>query len=146
MQRGAAHSEEFARQQLVLQPLYNRAVRLLGQTAGLLLLANAGSDHDRQREHLGAALRDCRELQDALEGGLALRSTTAAAVANSAKRIGDLLERLDQRFARSLRDGVELSAMLGEIASVRRLLHESACPHHGLALVDFSGACCAGAH
>ena len=131
---------------LVLQPLYNGAVRLLGQAAGLLLLANAGSDPDRQREHLGAARRNWRELQDIVESELAFRSKTAETVAKSVARLGALLERLDRRFARVLRDDVELSAMLGELAGIRCLLHESACPQHGLALVDFSGACCAGAH
>ena len=131
---------------LVLQPLYNGAVRLLGQTAGLLLLTNGGSDSDRQREHLGAALRNCRELQDTIEAELVFHSKTAEAVATSVARLGILLERLEQRFARSLRDEAELPLMLRELAAIRRHLQESSCPQHGLALVDFSGACCAGAH
>ncbi len=145
MQTGLAHSGESARKLLVLQPLYNGAVRLLGQAAGLLLLANAGSDLDRQREHLGVALRNWRELQDAIESEVVFRSKTAAAVAKGVVRLGALLERLEQRFARSLSDDTELSAMLGELAGIRQLLHEASCPQHGLALVDFTGACCAGA-
>jgi hypothetical protein len=141
-----AHSEESARMLLVLQPLYNGTVRLLGQVAGLLLLANAGSDPDRQREHLGAALRSWRELQDGIEAELVFRSKTAEAVANSVTRLGAVLERLERRFARSLREDSELPLMLGELAGIRRILHEASCPQHGLALVDLSGACCAGAH
>ena len=110
------------------------------------MLAGAGSDPDRQREHLGAALRNCRELQDGVESDLAFRSKAGDAVAQSVARLGALLDRLQRRFSQSLRDDAELSAMLGEIAGIRRLLQGASCPQHGLALVDFSGACCAGAH
>ncbi len=146
MRTAVTPGEESARKLLVLQPLYNGAVRLLGQTAGLLLLANVGSDPDHQREHLRAALHNWHQLQDAIEGDFAFRSKTSEAVANSVTRLGALLERLEERFARSLRDEAELSAMLGELAAVRHLLHDASCPQHGLALVDFGGACCAGAH
>ena len=92
----------------MLQPLYNGAVRLLGQVAGLLLLANAGSDLDRQCGHLRVALLQWRELQDAIESDLAFRLPTAVAVAQSIERIGALLERLERRFALCLSDEAEL--------------------------------------
>lgn len=131
---------------MLLQPLYNRAVRLLGQVAGLLLLASAGSDLDRQRSHLRLAHLQWRELQDGIESDLAFRSPTAAAVAQSVERIGALLERLERRFALCLTDEAELPQLLGELAAIRRLLQNASCPQHGLAIVDFTGACCAGAH
>ena len=146
MQPGLHESERTAQQQLLLQPLYNGAVRLLGQAAGLLLLANAGSDLDRQRGHLRVALLQWRELQDGIESDLAFPSRTATAIAASVERIGALLERLERRFALSLADDAELPLLLGELAAIRRVLQESACPRHGLAIVDFAGACCAGAH
>jgi hypothetical protein len=146
MQPGLQQSEQAAQQQLMLQPLYNSAVRLLGQVAGVLLLANAGSDLDRQRGHLRVAQIQWRELLDAIESDLAFRSRTAAAVSGSIKRIGALLERLESRFARSLTDERELPHLLGELAAIRRLLQDASCPQHGLAIVDFAGACCAGAH
>ncbi|HYV89893.1 MAG TPA: hypothetical protein VFA91_15045 [Candidatus Polarisedimenticolia bacterium] len=146
MQPTLQQSEQAARRQLVLQPLYNGAVRLLGQVAGLLLLAQAGSDLDRQRGHLRVALLQWRELQDAIESDLAFRLPTAVAVAQSIERIGALLERLERRFALSLSDDTELPLMLGELAAIRRILQNASCPQHGLAIVDFAGACCAGAH
>jgi hypothetical protein len=146
MQPARQQSEQAARRQLLLQPLYNGAVRLLGQVAGLLLLAQAGSDLDRQRGHLRVALLQWRELQDAIESDLAFHSPTTAAVAQSIERIGALLERLERRFALSLSDDTELPLMLGEFAAIRRILQNASCPQHGLAIVDFAGACCAGAH
>jgi hypothetical protein len=146
MQPPRQHSEETAQRQLLLQPLYNGAVRLLGQVAGLLLLANAGSDLDRQRGHLRIALLQWRELQEAIESDLAFRSPAAAAVADSVERIGALLQRLERRFALSLTDAAELPHLLGELAAIRGVLQSASCPQHGLAIVDFTGACCAGAH
>jgi hypothetical protein len=135
-------SEESAMQQLALQPLFNGATRLLGQVSGLLLLANAGGDRDRPRQHLANARLQWRGLQDA-RSGLAI-SKSAAGVTESLSRLGMLLDRLERRFALSLHDDHELRLMLDEIAVIRRLLQESSCPQHGLALVDFAGACCAG--
>ncbi len=146
MRTGPASSEETARRLLALQPLHNGAVRLLGQVAGLLLLANAGGDPDRQREHLAAARRRRRELQEAIGSDASFSSRTGDGVARSLERLGALLDRLERRYAQSRRDEAELALLLGELAGIRRLLQESSCPRHGLALVDFSGACCAGRH
>jgi hypothetical protein len=136
--------EKSAMQQLALQPLFNGATRLLGQVSGLLLLAHAGGDPDRQRQHLANARLQWRDFQDA-RSGLGV-SKSAAGVTESLSRLGVLLDRLERRFARSLHDDHELRLMLDEIAAIRRLLQESSCPRHGLALVDFAGACCAGGH
>ena len=136
--------EEAAMRQLALQPLFNGATRLLGQISGLLLLAIAGGDLDRQRQHVQVARLHWRHLQDG-RGGLVV-SKPATGVVESLSRLGVLLDRLERRFALALRDEHELAAMLREIAAIRRLLQDSSCPRHGLALVDFAGACCAGAH
>ncbi len=146
MQTGWATSAEAAERRVLLQPRYNGPVSLLGQTAGWLRLARAGSDPDRLREQLGVVLRRWRELQDGVAGDLTFRPKTGHAVVESVTRLGALLDRLEQRFSQSMRDDAELSAMLGELAGIRRLLHGASCPQHGLVLVDFSGACCAGAH
>jgi hypothetical protein len=146
MQPGAQQNEQAAQRQFLVQPLYNGAVRLVGQVAGLLLLANAGSDLDRQRGHLHTARLQWRDLQDRIESDLAFRSPTVAAIAQSVERIGILLDRLEHRFARSLTDDAELPALLGELAVIRAVLQNASCPQHGLAIVDFAGACCAGAH
>ena len=146
MQSAFRLSEQSAQRQLLLQPIYNGAVRLLGQIGGLLLLANAGSGLDRQRRHLRTALLQWRELHDRIASDLSFRSPTAAAIAQSIERIGALLQRLERRFSLSLADEAELPLLLGELAAIRRLLQNASCPQHGLAIVDFTGACCAGAH
>jgi hypothetical protein len=146
MQPDVQQNEQAAQRQLLLQPLYNGAVRLLGQVAGLLLLTQAGSDADRQRGHLHTARLQWRKLQDRIESDLAFRSPTAVGVAESVERIGILLDRLEQCFARSLTDDAELPALLGELTAIRAVLQKASCPQHGLAIVDFAGACCAGAH
>lgn len=146
MQPGVQQNEQATQRQLLIQPLYNGAVRLLGQVAGLLLLAQAGSDLDRQRGHLHTARLQWRELQNRIESDLAFRSPAAAAVTESVARIGTLLDRLEHNFALSLADDAELPALLGELAAIRAVLQNASCPQHGLAMVDFAGACCAAAH
>ena len=136
--------EDFLRQQLALQPAFKGATRLLGQIAGLLLLANAGSDLDRQRHHLAVARTQWRELDDAARDLDC--SQTAAGIAQGVERLRPLLDRLDRRFAESLCGEGELRMMLEELAAIRALLQTVSCPQHGLALVDFAGGCCAGAH
>ena len=136
--------EAVLQRQLALQPAFNGATRLLGQVAGLLLLANAGSDLDRQRQHVSSAQLQWRALDDAVHDVRV--SLISASIARSVERLGILIERLDRRFGTSLSDDAELGAMLEELAAIRSLLQEASCPQHGLALVDFAGACCAGAH
>ncbi len=137
-------SADILQRQLALQPAFNGATRLLGQVAGLLLLANAGSNLDRQRQHVAAAQLQWRALDDAVRN-LEV-SQIATSIACSIERLGILLERLERRFRMSLGDDAELRAMLEELAAIRSLLQKASCPQHGLALVDFAGACCAGAH
>jgi hypothetical protein len=141
--RESTGSEEFARRQLALQPLFNGALHLLGQVAGLLLLANAGSDPDRQQSHLIVAHAQWQELQERCASAAPKGSAAGRATGESIDRLGILLQRLERRFAASLRDDGELRAMLEELAGIRRLLHNASCPHHGLAVVDLTGACCA---
>ena len=136
-------NEAVLQHHLALQPAFNGATRLLGQVAGLLLLANAGSDLDRQRQHVAAAQLQWRALDDAAHG--LGGSQIGTSIACSVERLGILLDRLDRRFGMSLGDDGELSAMLEELAAIRSLLQKASCPQHGLALVDFAGACCAGA-
>lgn len=136
--------EDFVRQQLALQPAFNGATRLLGQVAGVLLLANAGSDLDRQRQHLNNARAQWREL-DQIAGHLD-QSMTGIGIVESIGRLGVLVDRLDRRFSASLGDDEDLRKMLEELAAIRALLQTASCPLHGLALVDFAGGCCAGVH
>ena len=144
----ATGSDEFARRQLALQPLFAQAARLLGQTAGLLLLATAGSDLDRQKSHLRVARAQWRDLRMAYRG---LESpthfaTSFGAVGITIDRLGSLLDRLDRRFATILREDAELAALLAELSATRRILQKGSCPHRGLAIVDLAGACCAAGH
>jgi hypothetical protein len=144
----ATGSDEFARRQLALQPLFAQAARLLGQTAGLLLLAAAGSDLDRQKSHLRVARAQWRDLRMAYRG---LESpthfaTSFGAVGITIDRLGSLLDRLDRRFATILREDAELATLLAELSATRRILQKGSCPHRGLAIVDLAGACCAAGH
>jgi hypothetical protein len=144
----AATSDEFVQGQLALQPLFAKAARLLGQTAGLLMLATAGSEPERQRSHLQIARAQWRELQDDFRG---LGSPADAvpshrAVGATIERLGLLLDRLDDRFLASLREDSELASLLTELAATRRVLQSGSCPHGGLTIVDMAGACCAASH
>ena len=88
--------EDFAQRQLALQPLFTRTARLLGQAAGLLLLANAGSDRDRQRSHLRVAHAQWQELAAAFGDLDSPRDASPShrAIGATIQRLGEMLERL----------------------------------------------------
>ncbi len=144
----SARSEEFAHRQLALQPLFAQAASLLGQTAGLLLLASAGSAPERQKDHLRVARAQWRDLQEAFRDldSPAPATSSHRAVGATIERLGPLLDRLDRRFQASLREDGELACLLAELAATRRILQAGSCPHGGLAIVDLAGACCAAGH
>jgi hypothetical protein len=140
--------EDFAQRQLALQPLFTRTARLLGQSAGLLLLASAGSDLDRQRGHLRVARAQWQDLA-ALFGDLDSSgdaSPSHRAIGATIQRLGEMLERLDRRFSASLRNDSQFTALLNELAATRGILQSGSCPHSGLTIVDLAGACCATGH
>ena len=141
-------SDEFARRQMALQPLFAQTARLLGQSAGLLLLATAGSDLDRQRSHLLVARVQWGDLREAYRRLESPTPTTTSfrAVGGAIDRLGLLLDRLDRRFATTLREASELSTLLAELTAARRILQSGGCPNHGLTIVDLAGACCAAGH
>jgi hypothetical protein len=140
--------EDRARGLLALQPVFAGAGRLLGQTAGLLLLAKAGSDRDKQRSYLRVALAQWRDLSAAF-GALPAPSEAPAsfrATGLAIEKLGALLERIDRRFCSALREDGELARLLTELQAVRQVLLAGSCPHRGLAIVDLDGACCAARH
>ena len=120
------------------------------QSKDHVAMVDVGHNHADFGETLavsyGVALLQWRELQDGVESNLAFPSRAGAAVVESVKRIGSLLERLECRFALNLTDDAELPVLLIELGAIRGVLQAASCPQHGLAIVDFTGACCAGAH
>jgi hypothetical protein len=140
--------EDFAQRQLALQPLFTRTARLLGQAAGLLLLANAGSDRDRQRSHLRVAHAQWQELAAAFGDLDSPRDASPShrAIGATIQRLGEILEQLARRFSASLRDDGEFASLLNELAATRAILQSGSCPHNGLTIVDLAGACCATGH
>ena len=142
----AGTTEEFDQGQLALQPLFAKAARLLGQTAGLLLLASAGSEPGRQRDHLHVARLQWAELRDSYRAVESPASASREAVGTTIERLGALLDRLDRRFQAYLGEEGELAGLLAELATTRRILQAGSCPHGGLAIIDLAGACCAARH
>jgi hypothetical protein len=140
--------KNFAQRQMALQPLFTRTARLLGQAAGLLLLANAGSDLDRQRSHLRVARAQWQDLAAAFGDLESPESASPGqrAIGATIERLGEILDRLDRRFLASLREDGDFTGLLNELAATRAILQSGSCPHSGLTIVDLAGACCAGAH
>lgn len=92
-----------------------------------------------------AQWRDLRQAYRDL-GTPAQATTSFGAVGATIDRLGSLLDRLDRRFATTLRQDGELALLLAELSATRRILQAGSCPHRGLTIVDLAGACCAAGH
>jgi len=129
---------------LALKPLFDRLSALLGQAAGILLLANAGGDPERERLHLISMREQYAAAGDAL--GSMTRPPGLAASFEAARRVlpmlGDILTSLEDRPT----SAGDSKALLGRLLEARRILLDGSAPEHGLGLVDLAGACCAGRH
>ena len=131
---------------LALQPLFDRLSRLLGQLAGVALLASAGAEPDRQLCHL-AVIKE--QLQSAREtyAGLAPPQHVAGsfrAMGQTLALIDEIMARLDRRPAIALLDDASFHELTQGLSAARRLLISGSPP--GLGIVNFAGACCARGH
>jgi hypothetical protein len=131
-------AERLIAEQLLLQPLDERASRLLGQLAGILLLATAGTDPERPRAHLPAlraryaeVCATYRELAPPHHLGATFR-----AIGEALALIGGALDELDARAAAPL--------PMARLQAARRALQRGSRPALGIAPVDLASACCAG--
>jgi hypothetical protein len=144
--RSPAVDERLIGEGLALRPLFDRLSRLLGQMAGLALLASAGAEPDRQVCHLAvvkAQLQAAHEAFARLARPLHLAGTFDA-MGQTLALMEEIMARLDRRPAIALLDDGSFSALTQGLSAARRLLLSGSAP--GLGIVDFAGACCALGH
>ena len=144
--RRPALDERLIGESLVLQPVFDRLSRLLGQLAGVALLASAGAEPDRQDCHL-AVIKEQLEAAEVAFARLARPRHLAGtfhAMGGTLALIEQVMARLDRRPGLAHLDDSSFSALTQMLAAARRLLLSASA--RGLAVVDFSGACCAHGH
>ena len=131
---------------LVLQPVFDRLSRLLGQLAGVALLASAGAEPDRQDCHLAVIKEQLEAAQEAFARLARPRhlAGTFHAMGATLALIEQVMAQLDRRPVVALLDDDLFSALTQTLAAARRLLLSASAP--SLSIVDFSGACCALGH
>jgi hypothetical protein len=137
--------EKLVGEGLALQPLFDRLSRLLGQLAGVALLACAGADSDRQAGHL-AVVKEQLEAAHAAFARLVRPQRLADslhAMAESLALMDEMTACLDRRPAGLFLDDGAFSELLAKLNQARRLLLSGSAPGLGIGLVDFAGACCA---
>jgi hypothetical protein len=149
-------AEDLAAAEAALKPVFDLVAALLGQAAGILLLAMANAEPERQRLHLISLNQRYRIAEDALWAlPLSPRATAGFRAARTALPIlGAILQGLEESCVTAAAGGVALAGLLARLADARRILLAGSAPGHGLghrpghglALVDLSGACCAGLH
>lgn len=133
-------------ERLALQPLFNRLSRLLGQMAGMALLASAGAEPDRQVCHLAAVKAQLQAAHEAY-ARLARPQHLAGsfhAMGRTLALMEEMVARLERRPAIALLDDDSFFALAQELSAARRVLLSGSAP--GLDIVDFAGACCALGH
>ncbi len=145
---GHPSGDEVAAAEAVLKPVFDRLSALLGQAAGVLMLALAGAAPEGQRLHLAAMRESCLAAEAGLAtlGGTARWAASRRAAEQALPILREILEALDARYAEALEGGPELSDLLRRLATARRILLAGGQPRLGLSVVDLASACCAGAH
>jgi len=124
-------------EQLRLQPLYERSARLLGQLAGILLLATTGRDPVAQRRHLPVLQEQHAAACDAYRDLAPPRhlQATFRAVGAALTEIGAALAELHAAAAPPL--------LFARLQAAGRALQHGSRPALGLTPVDLTTACCA---
>jgi len=140
-----AGDETLLAERLVLAPLFDRLSRILGQMAGLLMLAAAGLGPERLASHV-ASLKD--QLAAAREGFAGSNAPSRlpagfAAAGSALAELEELAAQLGSRPAGMLGDDRAFVDALGRLAGIRGRLLAASAPGLGIGLVDFAGACCA---
>jgi len=140
-----AVDEQLIGESVALRPLFDRLSRLLGQLAGLALLASAGTEPERQVGHLTVVKEQLAAVRDALATMDRPRrlAATFRAMAETLARMDAVTARLGRRPAVLLLDDDAFSTLTEELGAARRLLLAGSAPALGIGLVEFSAACCA---
>ncbi len=128
-----------------MRPLFDALSRLLGQLAGVLLLACAGIEPDRQASHL-AMVKEQLQAAHACFAGLARPrhlGATFHAMGQTLALLDDVTARLERHPAAVLPGDGAFGTLMEELSAARRLLLAGSTPALGIGLVDFAGACCA---
>jgi len=143
---GPALDERSIGESLALQPLFDRLSRLLGQLAGVALLASAGAEPDRQVCHLAVIKAQLQAAHDAYAGLARPRHLAESfhAMGQTLALLEHTMARLDRRPAIALLDDASFHELTQGLSAARRLLIAGSPP--GLGIVDFAGACCARGH
>ena len=144
--RCPAVDERLIGEGLALQPLFNKLSRLLGQMAGMALLASAGTEPDRQVCHLASVKAQLQAAHEAYARLARPRhlAGTFHAMGETLALMDETMARLDRRPAIALLDDDSFFALTQGLSAARRLLVTASAP--GLGIVDFAGACCALGH
>jgi hypothetical protein len=122
---------------------YDALRRLLGQVAGLLVLAQASDRREiLDLPAIAVAREQWREVTDMLAGLPAGRvyPRHVEALSRAARLVGACLDALDGQ-ARS-GSGVDVGLALDRIAGAYRLVQSSSDDRLGLTMVDFRQSCC----
>jgi hypothetical protein len=128
--------------ELTVKPLFDRLSALLGQIAGILLLAGAGSDPESERLHVLALRAQFSAAVDAVQTATPPPGLGASyeAAQRALPIMGEILADLENPLAV---DEGALRRHIGRVLEVRRLLLAGSVPRLGLGPVDLAGACCA---
>lgn len=136
--------DELIRYALDVRPCYDRINRIIGQLAGLFILAQASCRFDADFESATAALRQIEEVRDTLS------SIVPPATAKRHHRqlclaLGEIRS-VSARFGRSLRTPEDtraaISAWTVTLKQAAARVRASAAVQLGLMPVDLSHACC----
>lgn len=143
---GPVLDERSIGESLALQPLFDRLSRLLGQLAGVALLASAGAEPDRQLCHLAVIKEQLQSVHDAYAGLTRPRHLAESfhAMGQTLATLEQIVARLDRRPAIARLDDALFHELTQRLGAARRLLISGSPP--GLGIVDFTGACCALGH
>jgi hypothetical protein len=128
--------------ELTVKPLFDRLSALLGQIAGILLLAGAGGDPESERLHVFALRAQFSAAIDAVQRVIPPPGLDASyeATRRALPILSEILADLEKRRAA---DATVLRRHIGRVLEVRRLLLAASVPALGVGLVDLTGACCA---
>ncbi len=144
--RSPASDERSIVEGLALRPLFDRLSRLLGQLAGVALLASAGTEPDRQVCHLAVIKAQLQAAHEAFASLAPPRhlACTFDAMGQTLALIDEIMARLDRRPAIARMDDDSFAALTQALSAARRRLLSGSTA--GLGIVDFAGACCALGH
>jgi hypothetical protein len=146
--RELAVDERLIGEGLALQTLFDRLSRLLGQLAGVALLASAGAEPDRQISHLAVVKEQLQAVREALAGLARPRHLAATfhAMVETLALMDEMTAWLDRRPAAAFLDDSAFCTLMERLSAARRLLLAGSAPGLGIGLVDFAGSCCALGH